>query len=219
MSSPLTIEALPMPLHWRLGPPERWAITGADALTIDAGARTDLFADPGEPGSLVENAPAVLGIPPGPPTAYQLSARVTPRFTSTFDAGVLLVHQAERAWAKLCFEYSPQRRPTVVSVVTRGASDDCNSFTVDAPHVWLRLARRGPAYAFHASADGGVWHLVRYFSLDGASSASSAGGASDGRSHAVVGFLAQSPTGQGCSVTFDGIRFTTEPLVELRDGS
>lgn len=203
MKAGLTIDALPMPLRWRHEPAHVTA--GRDALTIGAAARTDLFADPGEPGSLVDNAPAVLGIPPGPPTGYRLSARVTPRFAETFDAGVLLLHVGERAWAKLCFEFSPQRRPTVVSVVTRGVSDDCNAFSVDGPHVWLRIATHGPAYAFHASTDGALWHLVRYFALDG--------------EPAAVGFLAQSPTGPGCTVEFDDIRFTAGPLAELRDGS
>jgi hypothetical protein len=49
-------------------------------------------------------------------------------FASVYDAGVLLVHASERQWAKLCFEYSPQQRPTLVTVVTRGTSDDCNSY-------------------------------------------------------------------------------------------
>lgn len=203
MTGALTIDSLPMPLRWRHQPAH--LVAGRDAVGIGAGAHTDLFADPGEPGSLVDNAPAALGIPPGPPTGYRLSARVTPRFAEAFDAGVLLLHAGDRTWAKLCFEYSPQRQPTLVSVVTRGVSDDCNSFPVDGPHVWLRIAGHGSAYAFHASTDGAFWHLVRYFALDG--------------EPAAVGFLAQSPTGPGCTVDFDDIRFVAEPLVNLRDGS
>ena len=34
-----------------------------------------------------------------------------------------------------------------------------------------------------------------------------------------IGFAAQSPTGNGCGVTFDEIRFTRERLADLRDGS
>ena len=64
--------------------------------------------------------------------------------------------RATSSWAKLCFEYSPQREPMVVSVVTRGLSDDCNSFVVDGATVWLRIARVGSAFAFHASTDGAV---------------------------------------------------------------
>jgi len=34
-----------------------------------------------------------------------------------------------------------------------------------------------------------------------------------------IGFEAQSPTGDGCTVTFDDIRFTQHRLADLRDGS
>jgi len=34
-----------------------------------------------------------------------------------------------------------------------------------------------------------------------------------------VGFEAQSPTDDGCAVTFDEIRFTGDRLTDLRDGS
>ncbi|MDL4814253.1 hypothetical protein QP089_08265 [Actinomadura sp. OS1-43] len=36
---------------------------------------------------------------------------------------------------------------------------------------------------------------------------------------AAIGFEAQSPTGDGCRVTFDDIRFTAESLSDPRDGS
>ena len=95
-----------------------------------------------------------------------------------YDAGVLLLHAAERQWAKLCFEYSPQLKPTAVTVVTRGTSDDCNSFEVDGSTLWLRITRSGAAWAFHASTDGAWWRLLRYFALSGDT--------------VRVGFLAQS---------------------------
>jgi hypothetical protein len=64
----------------------------------------------------------------------------------------------------------------------------------------------GPAIAFHASTDGSEWRLVRHFTL--------------GTDEAVaVGFEAQSPTGDGCEVRFDDVRFEPRTLRELRDGS
>ena len=100
-----------------------------------------------------------------------------------YDAGVLLLHAAERDWAKLCFKYPPQLKPTAVTVVTRGTSEDCNSFEVDGSTLWLRITRSGTAWAFHASTDGAWWRLMRYFTL--------------GLELVRVGFLAQSPTGGG----------------------
>ena len=93
----------------------------------------------------------------------------------------------------------------VVSVVTRGVSDDCNSFVVDGASVWLRIARIGAAFAFHASTDGVAWTFVRHFALEAAGDPS-------------VGFAAQSPTGDGCAVTFERIAYQAERLGDLRSG-
>ena len=98
------------------------------------------------------NAATLLGdVPPGD---FQLSARVTVGFASTFDAGVLLLWLDERRWAKLCFEFSPAGEPMIVSVVCRGLSDDANAFVVPGRSVWLRVSRVDRVYAYHASLDG-----------------------------------------------------------------
>jgi uncharacterized protein len=152
-------------------------------------------------GAAVLDAPRLLGRVAGD---FQLSARVTVDFQASFDAGVLVLWDDERSWAKLCFEASPALEPMVVSVVTRGVSDDCNSFVVEADHVWLRVARLGRAYAFHASNDGRHWQLIRHFGLCDAAPR--------------VGFLAQSPRGEGCSVRFEEIRFAATRLADLRSG-
>jgi regulation of enolase protein 1 (concanavalin A-like superfamily) len=196
---PIRLPGVPFELGWRL-PPERWDLAG-EALTIRAGALTDLFVDPaGAPA--VHSAPHLLGQTAGD---FLLSARVTVDFAARFDAGALLLHRDESNWAKLCFEYAPLNVPTVVSVVTQGLSDDCNSYPVEGRSTWLRVARRGGAVAFHCSADGNTWMLVRHFALPPAVEIS-------------AGFLAQSPEGVGCTVTFESIRFRREPLADLRSG-
>jgi hypothetical protein len=73
--------------------------------------------------------------------------------------------------------------------------------------VWLRVSRVDQAFAYHASTDGSRWRLVRFFSLD------------DTSVPVRLGFEAQSPTGDGCPVTFDEIRFVGRRLTDLRDGS
>src|SRR5262249_46445345 len=135
-----------------------------------------------------------------------LAARVSAQFGTVCDAGVLLLYLSERRWGKLCYELSPQRRPTVVSVVTRGTSDDGNSFETAGAPIWLRITRSGRAWAFHASEDGTWWRLGRYFTLGEASGAR-------------VGFLAQSPTGPGCTATFDSITYNPGAPADLRDGT
>jgi len=169
-------------------------------VEITAGPRTDFFVDP-RTGEVKANGEASLEPVDGD---FVLSARVEVEFAATFDAGALLVWGDERRWAKLAFELSPQVERMVVSVVTRGRSDDCNSTVVDGESVWLRVARIGEAYAFHASTDGRWWNLVRYFHLEGATEA---------------GFEAQSPTGEGCTATFTDVRLEQRTLLDIRDGS
>ena len=201
----LTVPGLPFPLRptdpgvWRLD--ERGAVVGA------APAHTDLYVDPSGADlagtGTTATAPALLGSPPD--GDYQLSARVTVDFRSTYDAGVLLLHAGERTWAKLCLELSPAGAPMVVSVVTRDISDDANAFVVDGPSVGLRVSRIGRVHAFHASTDGRTWQLVRVFGL--------------GDVAPEVGFEAQSPTGDGCTATFDEVRFVPSTLTDPRDGT
>jgi regulation of enolase protein 1 (concanavalin A-like superfamily) len=189
-------------------PAAAWRLDGG-TVAGTAAPHSDLFIDPGAGTTLnaesLLNAAMLLGLPPE--GDFQFSVRVTVGFAATYDAGVLLLWVDERRWAKLCFEFSPDREPMVVSVVTRGVSDDANAFVVPGQSVWLRVSRVDQAFAYHASIDGSRWRLVRFFSLD------------DTPVPVRLGFEAQSPTGDGCPVTFDEIRFVGRRLIDLRDGS
>jgi regulation of enolase protein 1 (concanavalin A-like superfamily) len=194
-------ELLPeLNLEW-LTEPARTRIEQS-CIEITAGAATDWFIDPGGSEPIV-NAPALAGSPKGD---FLFSARVAVEFAAAFDAGALLLFGHRRLWAKLCFECSPQLEPMVVSVVTRDVSDDCNSFAVDADHVWLRVSRIGSAFAFHASTDGAVWRLVRHFALP----------VTD---RLLVGFEAQSPLGAGCTASFTDVRYEAQRLSDIRSGA
>jgi len=196
-----TLATLPAELEWRL-PPAAWTREPDGSFSIQAGPKTDLFTDPAS-GARTDSAPAVLFSPPH--GSFLLSARVQPSFGATFDAAVLHAWVNRDLWAKLCFEYSPQGEPTIVSVVNRGVSDDCNSVHVTHPAAYLRIAHLGKATAFHWSEDGARWSLVRYFSL----------GTSDG---VKVGFSSQSPTGAGCRSVFSQVRYSAGTLGDLRNG-
>jgi hypothetical protein len=202
----LKLPSLPFPLE-PAGTPAAGCRVVHGVLTLTAAAGTDLFLDPA--GTDLDQPPDAgrfAGLPPA--GDFTLAAQVSVEFGSTFDAGALVLHARERHWAKLCFEYSPQRQPTAVTVVTKGVSDDGNSFEVDGNTLWLRITRSAGAWAFHASTDGSWWRLLRYFALSG-----------DPAELVRVGFLAQSPTGQGCAATFDNISFRPGAPKNLRDGS
>ena len=188
-------------LEWRVHPPESAEI-GDTSIAFAAGPRTDLFTDPGGRNPKA-NAPLLLGQARGD---FQLRARVSAPLAATFDAAALVLWASPTEWGKLALERSPQRESTIVSVVTRGVSDDANSFTLPGPLAWLRIARDGETIAFHSSVDGLWWSLIRLFTFPGA------GGAS-------AGFLVQSPTGEGLQGRFDEIEWHAGPIGELRDGS
>ena len=172
-----------------------------DSLTLRAGARADWFRDPAG-HVVVHNAPALVMPATG---AWMLKARTSAAHEATFDAAVLTVYVDEQTWAKLCLELSPEDEVMVVSVVTRGESDDCNSVPIEGNEIWLRISRLGRAFAFHYSCDGATWRMVRIFTLGE-------------QAEVEVGFLAQSPTGVGCVATFKDIAFVTELLADVRSG-
>jgi len=196
-----TFSEMPAELTWH-NQPVNWKNEPADTLTIVAGESSDWFIDPAGTGSK-DNAPSALFTPPD--ANFLLSSKVSVDFASTFDAGVLQARARDDLWAKLCFEYSPQRQPTIVSVVTRGVSDDCNSAAIEGNTVYLRVARKGQTFAFHYSVDGHYWHLVRYFSLGKLDSLR-------------VGFSSQSPTGKGCQTVFSEMRYQQGTLQDIRSG-
>ena len=200
MNNTLNLSAIPFDLHWYVSPQNQQA--NDDTLAITAGPKTDLFTDPGGEITL-SNSPRLLFMPDA---EFQLGARVTVEFASAFDAGVLLLYADSAHWAKLCFEFSPQRQPMVVSVINRKVSDDCNSAIIEGNSVYLRVSRlQDRLFAFHYSTDEQTWHLVRYFKLDG-------------NSPIQAGFSAQSPTGDGCTATFLNIRYQAKKLSDLRSG-
>lgn len=195
----ISLHSLPFLLHW-LNQPQSWDVSPEGELTITAPAKSDWFIDP--QGVVdVRNAPALLFSASGP---CILSAQVSADHLATYDAGVLMVYESPLAWAKLCLELSPQGLATIVSVVTKGLSDDCNSFAVNGP-VYLRLSRLERAYVFHVSEDRILWNLIRYFKLEDSQ-------------NAQMGFLAQSPMGDGCTVSFRDIRFESRLLADIRSG-
>jgi uncharacterized protein len=86
------------------------------------------------------------------------------------------------------------KKPTLVTVVTRGLSDDCNSKELREEFVYLRIAKSGITYVFYFSTDGDSWEILRTFSLDT-------------EMPVRVGFEAQSPAGSGAVVEFSSVKY------------
>jgi regulation of enolase protein 1 (concanavalin A-like superfamily) len=186
---PITVAGLPGTLDWQ-NTPRSWHLDNQNGLTISASAKTDWFVDPFD-GTVAKSAPILLF---APDPDYLLSTQVTVKFATKWDAGALMLWGDDHHWAKLSFEYSPDHKPTLVTVVTRGLSDDCNSSSLPGNSVSLRIAKSGGTYVFYFSTDGHNWQILRTFSLDT-------------ELPVRVGFEAQSPAGSGATATFSAISY------------
>jgi regulation of enolase protein 1 (concanavalin A-like superfamily) len=190
----LSIQGLPGALKWQ-NTPRSWQIDNKNVLTISANAKTDWFVDPFD-GTVANNAPILLFTPD---SDYVLSARVTLKFDTKWDAGALMLWGDDHHWAKLSFEFSPEKKPTLVTVVTRGLSDDCNSVDLQGDSVYLRIAKSGRTYVFYFSLDGRNWQVLRTFSLDT-------------ELPIRAGFEAQSPAGSGAIAKFSSITYDSHRI-------
>ena len=194
------LAGLPSKLSWK-NSPFAWHIDSGHELKISAGKMTDWFVDPFD-GKLHNTAP-ILFFVPGPD--YVLNAKVSVGFRSKWDAGAFMIWADDHHWAKLSFELSPGKQPTMVTVVTRGLSDDCNSIPITGNVVFLQIARTGDTYVFYSSVDGHDWKILRTFSLDT-------------KLKQMAGFEAQSPAGGGAEVTFSEIHYSPTKIKNIYTG-
>jgi regulation of enolase protein 1 (concanavalin A-like superfamily) len=184
-----SLDGVPGPLMWQHAPAQ-WKIESGKTLSITGGKETDWFANPFD-GSQKDNTSRLLF---KPADDFVLSSKLTVDFNSQWDAGVLVLYVNDALWAKLCFEMTIEKHPAIVSVVTRGISDDNNSIAIHGNTVYLKVAKAGQAIFFYASEDGENWSIIRAFSL---------GKNPDLR----IGFSSQSPAGDRCTTVFSEIQY------------
>ncbi len=195
----VSVHGIPGELHWK-NSPESWA-ADERGLKIVAGKSTNWFISPGD-GYESHSAPLLLFKPDGD---FVLSTKLTVELRTTWDAGFLMVYIDDTTWAKFALERSAYNEPTVVSVVTRGVSDDCNSAVIAGDSIYMRVAKAGKAIAFYTSPDGRGWKLVRAFTL----------GADD---RLKVGFASQSPIGETQTAMFSEISYSARKIRDLYKG-
>jgi uncharacterized protein len=183
------LAAVPGALEWQNTPLD-WQIDRGQSLSITAPGHTDWFVSPMD-GARRDNSARLLF---QPADDFVLSAKVTVDFRSMWDAGVLVLYGNDATWAKLCFEMTVEKHPAIVSVVTKGTSDDNNSIAIQGNSVYLKIAKAGQAIFFYASEDGQNWKIIRAFSLGKVE-------------NLRIGFSSQSPTGERCTTVFDHIDY------------
>lgn len=177
-------------------------------IEIYAPERSDIFCNNGDvgeegltPGTIC-NAPFYYTEITGD---FVMRARVSLKFITTFDSACIMVWQDETHWAKACFEKTEYDTHAVVSVVTKDTSDDANGCNIEEEKVWLKVSRRGSAFAFHYSTDGENYYMMRFFILP----------ADDTMK---AGLLAQAPQGEGGMRVFEDFSIENKTVKNIRMG-
>lgn len=172
-----------------------------DEFLLSAGAKTDFFID-GHSNVRVANAKTELQEISGD---FVITVQVEPGFRATYDAGAIFVIGDDDHWIKVAFELTDLGYTSVVTVITNGFSDDCNGERSNESALLLRLIRKNDYWSAHYSSDGEKWSMIRYFHLKLPTTIKG-------------GVVAQSPTGEGCTVKFSGLKITDEEIKNLRSG-
>lgn len=137
---------------------------------------------------------------------FTLSAKVTPTFLHTYDAGALYIWVRDDLWLKMAMERDERGRTRMVTVRTSGTSDDNNHDVVTAKSVYMKISSDTKTVAFYYSVDAQEWQLIRLFR-------------NDYPQKLWLGVSAQSPVGDGNSVTFDALTLTQKSVTDFRLGT
>ncbi|MCP4138279.1 MAG: DUF1349 domain-containing protein [bacterium] len=136
---------------------------------------------------------------------FMIRVKIEPEFKSTYDAGAILIFDDEKNWIKAAFELTDLEYTSVVTVVTKESSDDCNGEQINEKAVWLRILRKNKYWSIHYSIDGETWKMVRYFELNL-------------NKEIRVGVVSQSPMGSGCTTEFTNFQITKNNCTDMRTG-
>ncbi len=172
-------------------------------LVLKGEAKTDNFNDPD--GNLSNStAPVLLSkVDNGQP--FTFTAKITPTFTSTYDAGALYIYLNKNWWFKFAFERDERTRTRAVTVRTMETSDDNNHDIIDGASVYMKISSDTKTIGFYYSLDNKTWQLVRLFR-------------NDYPTDTWLGLSSQSPLGNGTSTTFEECSLTTTSIKDFRLG-
>jgi len=172
-------------------------------LTLKSDARRDNFRDPD--GKLSNNTAPLLLAEVDNRQPFTLTARVTPTFLKTYDAGALYIYVKEDLWLKMAMEMDERQKTRMVSVRTIGTSDDNNHDVIEAGSVYMKISSDTKTVGFYYSLDKTSWQLIRLFKNDYPAAIG-------------VGISTQSPLGEGTSAVFEDVSLTKQGISDFRLG-
>ncbi len=172
-------------------------------LTLASAARRDNFRDPD--GKLTSNNAPLLLTEVDNKKPFTLTAKITPTFLKTYDAGALYIYIKEDLWLKMAMEMDERNKTRMVSVRTMGTSDDNNHDVIETKGVYMKISSDTKTVGFYYSLDKKSWQLIRLFKNDYPASI-------------WLGISAQSPIGEGTSAVFEDISLTKQSITDFRLG-
>jgi regulation of enolase protein 1 (concanavalin A-like superfamily) len=118
----------------------------------------------------------------------------------------MYIYQNPKLWFKFAFERDERARTRIVTVRTIETSDDNNHDVIENASVYMKISSDVQTIAFYYSLDKENWQLVRLFK-------------NDYPEELWIGLSAQSPIGNGTSVTFEECSLNQNSVTDFRMGN
>lgn len=174
-----------------------------DKLVFKSRAKSDYFNEPD--GTVSYSTAPVLLTKIDNSKPFTFTAKVTPTFTDTYDAGAMYVFLNKNWWFKFAFEQDELKRTRAVTVRTRETSDDNNHDVIDSTSTYLKISSDTKTIGFYYSLDKKAWQLVRLFR-------------NDYPLETWIGVSTQSPIGKGNSTIFEEFSLSKKSIKDFRMG-
>lgn len=196
------IAAIPYTMHFE-NEVSGYEIISDRHIKITAPAKTDLYTV-SDGGFSTNKSPRLLF---KPDSSFIFTSKIKLEFKSKWDAGVLLIYNDSKHYTKFCFESDFKGQPRIVSVVCNDVADDCNSMAINSNEIYFRItgSTKNNTFNLYYSDDGKDWFIIRGFRLNKTD-------------NLRIGFSAQSPTGDGCTVDFMDINLQERKLNDFWKG-
>jgi uncharacterized protein len=195
----LRIPGVEKPLSW-LNLPSSYSATDT-GIEIVAGEKTDKYIAP-DYSYAIDNAPRVVF---DADKDFVFSANIQHPFTNKWDGGSIVLEADRDNWIKFCFEKDYTGAKRVVSVVTKGISDDANSIELTRDSARFKMAKKGDTVYLYVGKSEKDWFLVRAINFKYAKSLK-------------LGLLAQSPEGKTNKVIFTNVQYSAKTIKDFWTG-
>jgi regulation of enolase protein 1 (concanavalin A-like superfamily) len=172
-------------------------------IVFKSGPKTDFF-NAADGKTRYANAP-ILCREIDNTKAFSFSAKVSPAFGQTYDAGAFYLYEDDMHWQKFAFEMDERGATRMVTVRTVDTSDDANHEIIPQSSVYMKIASNVESIGYYYSLDAATWQLLRIYK-------------NDFPAKVHLGISSQSPMGEGIEVIFEDIRFEEKSPADMRKG-